>query len=179
MTPTVPDPDLLDDFAVPGEGERAWSVFTDRVMGGVSVAQGSVEEVAGRRALRLRGRVSLERNGGFVQVARALGDARAPLDASHARGLSLEVCGTPGPYFVHLRTTDTRAPWQHYRAPLPVTPDWRTVELPWSAFVPSGLDRPLDVRALTRLGLVGGREAFDADVALARLALWRAAPTAR
>jgi hypothetical protein len=171
MMPSAPHPDLLDDFAQPGEGARAWSVFTDRVMGGVSVAQGAVEVVTGRRALRLRGRVSLERNGGFVQVARPLGDASGPLDARHALGLSLDVCGTPGPYFVHLRTADTRAPWQHYRAPLPVTADWRTVEVPWSAFTPSGLDRPLDVRALTRLGIVGAREAFDADIALARLAL--------
>jgi hypothetical protein len=162
---------LLDDFASSPATAEAWVVFTDRVMGGVSTAGARLEPVAGRRALRLQGRVSLERNGGFVQVARPLGRGATPLDARRFGGLALDVCGAPGPYFVHLRTSDTRAPWQHYRAPLAVTSAWRTVVVPWRAFEPSGLAAPLDPSRLTRLGLVGGRAAFDADLAVARVAL--------
>jgi len=161
---------VLDDFAT-AESVARWTVFTDRVMGGVSVATAALEVVAGRRALRLTGRVSLERNGGFVQVARALADPPDTLDASGTGGLVLDVCGAPGSYFVHLRTIHTRAPWQHYRASLPVTAAWHTVTLPWTAFAPAGLAQPLDVRGLTRIGLVGGQAAFDADLALARLAM--------
>jgi hypothetical protein len=164
-------PLVLDDFADPAHDASGWSVFTDRVMGGVSVAQGGVTVVHGRRALRLEGRVSLERNGGFVQMARDVGRAGAPLDAHGTVGLTLDVCGAPGSYFVHLRTVETRLPWQHYRAPLPVSAEWSTVMVPWTAFTPAGLSAPLEVRGLLRLGLVGGREAFDADLSLARLAV--------
>ncbi len=162
-------PLVLDDFSQAEHDAASWSVFTDRVMGGVSDARARLAIVDGRRALQLQGRVSLERNGGFVQMARPLGDSGAPLDATGSHGLQLDVCGSPGPYFVHLRTVHTRAPWQYYRAPLPVIAAWRTVAVPWSAFTPGGLSQPLDVRGLLRLGVVAGTAAFDADIALARL----------
>jgi hypothetical protein len=167
---------IFTDFADPREDARAWTVFTDRVMGGVSTARASLEMVAGRRALRLQGQVSLERNGGFVQMACALGAAGASLDASGHTGLALDVCGAPGAYFVHLRTVHTQAPWQHYRASLPVESEWRTVHVPWAAFVPAGLSRPLDPSQLTRLGVVAGKVAFQADVAVERVGLVLAAP---
>jgi hypothetical protein len=167
---------VLDDFADAQHRDAHWTVFTDRVMGGVSVARAQIEQVEGRRALRLRGTVSLEQNGGFVQMARAAtasSDPGAPaaLDAAGAHGLSLDVCGAPGSYYVHLRTGHTRAPWQHYRAPLTVLPHWCTVVVPWSAFEPRGLDTALDVRTLLRIGVVGAGAAFAADVAIARLAV--------
>lgn len=164
-------PLVLDDLSLAEHDAARWSVFTDRVMGGLSVAQAQLVIVQGRRALRLQGRVSLANNGGFVQVARPLSTGEVPLDATGTNGLQLDVCGAPGAYFVHLRTVQTRAPWQYYRAPLPVSGEWRTVSVPWSAFTPGGLSQPLDVRGLLRLGLVGGTQAFDADVALARLVI--------
>jgi hypothetical protein len=169
-------PLVIDDFSETGNDAASWSVFTDRVMGGVSTAGATLELIAGRRALHLRGSVSLERNGGFVQIARPLGRGSVPLDACAYTGLALDVCGTPGTYFVHLRTVQTRAPWQHYRAELPVRPVWTTVTVPWSAFAPQGLGTPLDVSALTRLGIVGGQTAFEADVAVGRVGLAGEAP---
>jgi hypothetical protein len=167
---------VLDEFAHAQHTDSHWTVFTDRVMGGVSVARAQVEQVEGRRALRLRGTVSQEQNGGFVQMARSAAvwsDPRQPalLDAAGSHGLLLDVYGSPGSYFVHLRTGHTRAPWQHYRAPLPVVPRWRTVEVPWASFEPRGLHTPLDVCTLLRIGVVGAGATFEADVALARLAV--------
>lgn len=46
-----------------------WELIADRVMGGVSSGEMTREPVAGRPELRMRGAVSLENNGGFVQVA--------------------------------------------------------------------------------------------------------------
>ena len=42
-----------------------WQLFTDRVMGGVSGGTMVREIVAGRPAIRMRGDVSLENNGGL------------------------------------------------------------------------------------------------------------------
>ena len=72
-------PLLLDDFSRP-DGRSAlgtaWRAFTDQVMGGVSTQSVGRETVEGERALRLRGEVRLDNNGGFVQVA--LPSARGP-----------------------------------------------------------------------------------------------------
>ena len=63
---------LIDDFSK-AEGVSSigtqWRMFTDRVMGGESTANSGYEVIDGRRCLRLKGSVSLENNGGFVQVA--------------------------------------------------------------------------------------------------------------
>ncbi len=160
---------LLDDFTDADIVARRWRVFSDRVMGGVSDARADLEVVAGRSALRLSGRVSLERNGGFIQVARGLEGEQ--FDATKFGGLQLIVCGVPGSYFVHLRTADTRAPWQYYGAVLAVTPTWQNVALPWRAFSPESLREPLDPSTLQRIGIVAGKTAFDAAVAISRLEL--------
>ena len=46
-----------------------WQLLTDQVMGGVSKGIMVRDAVAGRPAIRMRGDVSLENNGGFVQIA--------------------------------------------------------------------------------------------------------------
>lgn len=160
---------LLDDFRDTAAVARDWSAFSDRVMGGVSVAHVELVERGGRRALRLWGRVSLERNGGFIQMARQFPNGE--YDASAFSGVQLSVCGAPGAYFVHLRTADTRAPWQYYVSPLAVTADWRDVYLPFGAFTPVSLAAPLDIRTIQRIGIVAGKQAFDADLAVARVEL--------
>lgn len=166
-------PLLLDDFTeAPADIAARWSVFSDRVMGGVSVARATLGDIDGRTALRLTGDVSLERNGGFIQMARALvTSAGAPLDARDFTGLQLTAQGTPGSYFVHLRTADCRAPWQYYAAPLPVSTAWETLALPWHEFEPVALREPLDPSRLIRLGIVAAKVAFRADVAVSRVVL--------
>ena len=115
---------LLDDFTDQGGlssfGTR-WNGFTDRVMGGRSEMQAGVVETDGGPALRMRGSVRLDNNGGFIQVRLPLEVDGGTLDASDFDGVALEVRGAPGPYFIHLRTPDCRRPWQYYRAELRVT----------------------------------------------------------
>lgn len=164
---------LLDDFSEsPADIAARWTVFSDQVMGGVSVARATLGEVDGRTALRLTGEVSLERNGGFIQMARALrSPGGAPLDASGYAGLRLAVWGAPGSYFVHLRTAESRAPWQYYAAPLPVSDQWETLVVPWHDFEPVSLREPLDPSRLVRLGIVAAKVAFTANIAVSRVAL--------
>ena len=104
---------LIDDFS----GERGtsaigteWRLFTDRVMGGVSDATSTLETVEGRRCMRLRGRVSLENNGGFIQVALPLARGGRPFDAGEFKGVRAWVRGNGKTYHIHLRTAQTRSP---------------------------------------------------------------------
>lgn len=162
---------LLSDLSAPGD--PGWRAFSDRVMGGISREQASLTTIDGRRCVRLQGEVRLENNGGFVQVALDLEARGAPLDARGFSGVRLLVWGNSEEYLIHLRTRDTRLPWQLYRAPFVAGLAWQTVELPFDAFRPERLAQPLDRGALIRLGVVAYGRRFLADVAVARVALFR------
>ncbi len=150
-----------------------WRSFTDRVMGGRSTGAITWEVLDGRRVLRLTGAVSLANRGGFIQAALDLAAGGGTLDASGYTGIRLVVRASGEGYFLHLRTRDTWLPWQHYRAPLPATGVWRQVDVPFTAFEPQGLSVPLDDSVLDRLGVVAGKREFRADIAVARVALYR------
>jgi hypothetical protein len=161
---------LIDDFTSSRSAlGTQWSTFTDRVMGGVSDAAATLETIDGTPCLRLRGRVRLERNGGFIQVALPLARGGAPFDASRFRGVSFLARGTGHDYYIHLRSRETMLPWQHHAAAFRTGPAWAPVSLPWSAFEPQGIRTPLAPSGLIRLGLVAAKSAFDADVAIAAL----------
>jgi hypothetical protein len=167
---------LVDDFAR-DDGvsslATAWQRFTDQVMGGRSRAASVIEVLDGRRCLRLTGEVSLANNGGFIQVALPLADRGRTLDAQGWTGLRLLVRGAGDGYYLHLRTSDCRLPWQYYDVALPCGPQWSEVEIPFADFQPRSLGAALDLSGLQRLGVVAGKKAFAADIAVARIELYR------
>lgn len=141
----------------------AWSYLADTVMGGVSDGQARIED----GALRLTGRVSTENRGGFIQARTDLPDG---LPAGTA-ALRLRVRGNGERYFVHLRTTRTRLPWQFYQAGFETGPDWAEVVLPLSGFTASGrmmagAVRPEEVRSI---GIAAYGRDHAADVSVAAL----------
>jgi hypothetical protein len=165
VTPAIID-DLSHETAIAAAGSE-WHLFTDQVMGGVSTGTMVREVIAGRPAIRMRGDVSLENNGGFVQIARDLSPDGGVVDASLWSGIELDVFGNGETYGVHLRTQATTRPWQSYRQIFTATPEWRTVQLWFDGFVPHRLDAALDIRHLRRIGLVAIGRAFAADLAVA------------
>ena len=161
--------EIIDDlssgklFAVTGSG---WALISDRVMGGVSSGSVWREHVAGRPAIRMRGGVSLENNGGFLQIALDLGEAGATVAASCWTGIQLDVIGNGQTYNLHLRTTDIQRPWESYRQSFTAPGEWTRMQLPFSGFRPHRTERPLRVSRLRRIGLVAiGRE-YEVDVAI-------------
>lgn len=168
------EPLVLDDRRDPGPraaNGATWRAVTDTVMGGVSRARLESAIVESRPCLRLTGEVSLENDGGFAQASLDL-DQRGPLDARAYAGMEIEVYGNGETYNLHLRTADTRIVWQSYRASFQAPPGWHTLRLPFAAFQPHRIDRPLDLSKLRRLGLVAiGRE-MRVDLCLARLSLY-------
>ncbi|WP_129676298.1 CIA30 family protein [Candidatus Chloroploca sp. Khr17] len=158
----------LQDPAAPGQ----WRGFSDRVMGGLSREEVTIDTIEGQRCLRLRGEVRLENQGGFVQMALPLDATGHPLDAQAYTGIRLSVWGNGETYRVHLRTTACRRPQQFYWAEFRALAQWHLVELPFTAFTPKWLETPLNPGALTRLGIVAYGRQFHADIAIARVALW-------
>ena len=162
---------LIDDFSS-RDGRSAlgteWRGFTDRVMGGRSDMTVGYMDGPDGPVLRLSGQVRLDNNGGFIQ-------ARVPLttgddfDATDFSGIAIGVRGTPGPYYLHLRTRHTSRPWQYYRAAIEVGPEWQDQVIPFSAFEGRSIRRNLDLGTLRSLGVVAYGEAFEADIEVARI----------
>ena len=102
-------PSIIDDLSRPhpeaAQG-NSWRFVADTVMGGVS--SGAIERtpVGGRKALRLSGAVSLENNGGFIQMALNLAPDGQSVDASRFSGIEITVQGNGEAYGLHLRTDD-------------------------------------------------------------------------
>jgi hypothetical protein len=170
------DPALtIDDRSSAGYQSRlgtAWRLVTDGVMGGVSDGSLQPDTRAGRPCLQLSGRVRLEHDGGFLQAALDLA-ADGDLDASAYHGVELDVYGNGESYNLHLRTSDIRLPWQSYRASFDAAPTWRTLRLPFTAFRPYRIETALDLTRLRRIGLVAIGRAFQADLCIGRVALYR------
>lgn len=152
--------------------ETRWQFFADTVMGGVSTGQASF--VPGKNGdaahMRLTGVVSTANNGGFIQSRRRLEN---PLPADTA-GLRLMVRGNGERYFIHLRTRGTRLPWQYYQAAFPTSESWTEVDIPLSAFSPSGrlLRNTPKAEAVTSVGLVAFGRDHQADVQLRSIAFY-------
>lgn len=154
-----------------------WRLVTDGVMGGVSRGELWVDAVDDRPCLRLRGDVRLENNGGFVQAALDLSDD-VPLDASAYSGLVLDVRGNGEQYNLHLRTSAVWLPWQSYRTTFTAEPTWQQVRLPFAGFTPYRIAAELDLKALERIGIVAIGRAFQADLCVAKVSLYRKAASA-
>jgi hypothetical protein len=173
MTDTL----LLDDFSG-ADGVSAlgtnWEGFTDRVMGGRSDMQVGYRDSDAGRVLHMHGQVRLENRGGFIQARLPLDPRGGAIDASGWQGVRIKVRGAPGPYYLHLRTRQTWQPWQYFRAPIEVGPEWREQFIPFSAFEGRATWRSLDPGALKSVGVVAYGEAFAAEIEVARLELAKA-----
>ena len=157
---------VIDDLTVE---PPQWQLFTDRVMGGVSNGTMMRETVAGRPAIRMRGDVSLENNGGFVQIATDLSPDGKAVDASSWRGLELDVLGNGEEYSLHLRTEDLTRPWQSYRQSFRAEPQWRKVRFLFEDFKVYRTVTALNLRRLRRIGIVAIGRAFSADISVGGL----------
>lgn len=166
---------LLDDF----RGERSavdteWKGFTDRVMGGVSDM--SVSRIPGPEGnfLRMQGKVSIENNGGFIQVRLDLPGKFRPFDGSGYKGIRVKARGEGTGYYIFARTSNTIFPWKYYAAPLPVSEEWDMIDIPWSAFKPGdfGVQFKFHESKLKSLALVAYGKDFDAMIDLSEIGLY-------
>ena len=125
--------------------------------------------------MRMRGRVSTENNGGFIQIALDLRPTGAPSTLALHGGIALDVLGN-GEQLRRASAQHRRdRPQQSWRQELRAATRWTTMLLPFAHFAPHRIETPLAPTRLRRIGLVAiGRE-FDADLSVARLALYGSA----
>lgn len=156
----------------PANSSIHWRLVTDAVMGGVSRGTMTKETLEGRSAVRMRGEVSTQNNGGFLQIVLNFDRKPGSFDASSFSGVEIDVFGNHQIYGAHLRTIELSRPQQSYRQEVVTTAAWQTLRLPLAQFLPHRTDMPLNTTRLSRIGLVAiGRE-FTADLSVARLTLY-------
>ena len=145
-----------------------WRLVTDQVMGGVSKGELNLDDYKGRNCLCMRGNVSTDNNGGFVQIALDLSQGE-PLDASAYTGVEFSVAGNNEPYNVHFRTTDLWLPWQSYRFTFKASPEWQTIRIPFAGLEAYRTTTKFRQDKLKRIGLVGIGRNFKADLCVASI----------
>ncbi|MGC1502825.1 MAG: CIA30 family protein [Sulfitobacter sp.] len=149
-----------------------WEFVADTVMGGVSTGRIEMVEIDGRQATRLTGSVSLDNNGGFVQMAFDVNTDGSPIDGSRFTGIEFDVYGSAEAYDLRLRTDQLEKPWHSYRAAFMAKPEWQSIRIPFSAISPHRTDIPFDPASLRRIGILAIGRAFQADVALSGIRLY-------
>ncbi len=170
---------LIDDFATAGQKNAfgaKWSYLSDRVMGGVSNGQMQFEEHEGRKCLRLTGSVKLDNNGGFIQARVGLHPRGRSFDARAFKGIVLSVKGNGESYELHIRTQQTRFPWQYYGATFTTNGQWQEIKVPFAKFTAGTARGPMSLQSLRSVGIVAIKKAFDADLRVDRIAFYREGP---
>lgn len=150
-----------------------WEYVSDTVMGGVSSGAIKTERVSERLATRLTGQVSLQNNGGFLQMAFDLQSGGHPFDASAWSGVEIDILGNGEAYDMRLRTDQLTRPWQSYRTVFTAQKTWTTIHLPFDDFDPHRTETPFDPSRLRRIGILAFGRAFEADLALSSIRLYR------
>ena len=110
-----------DNFDKPDE----WKFITDQVMGGVSTGKVEFLNVNNNFYARMRGNVSTENKGGFIQVRRKL----EKLNLEGSKFIEIVAKGNNQNYFIHLRTSGTFLPWQYYQISFKVLNRFETFKL--------------------------------------------------
>ena len=147
--------------------EIEWELVTDRVMGGISNGQLEQTLISGRTASRMTGRVSLDNNGGFIQIA-----ADLPHPPASATGIALDLIGNAETYNIHLRTSDLTRPWQSYRQAFTAPAEWTLCHFEFGNFKAHRTDKPLRPGNIRRIGIVAIGRVFDADAAVSSVSYY-------
>ena len=150
-----------------------WEFVADTVMGGVSTGRVSQGVQQGRDATRLTGTVSLDNNGGFVQMAFDLAPDGSAVDASGFTGIELQVLGNAELYDLRLRTDALTRPWQSFRTEFLAPDKWSTLRIPFTDFMAHKTDARFDAAQLRRIGVLAIGRVFDADIAVASIQFYR------
>ena len=144
---------LKDDFKNP----NLWRYIADDVMGGVSQGQVDFETINDSNVAILRGNISTENKGGFIQIRRELKN----INLNEAQYVKIIAKGNNQKYFIFLRTTGTILPWQYYSSQFEVTDGFEEFILPIDGFKKSGvlMTGKVNPKNITSIGIVAfGRD---------------------
>ena len=146
---------LFEDFS--SFNEKNWEFISDRVMGGISSGNYQIISENKESFLRLKGFVSIENNGGFIQVRKVLTGKKI----LKFIGVEVKCRGNDANYFIHIRTKFTLLPWQYYQGKFYASSNWKSIKIDLKSFKGSGslLPKRINSQHIKSIAIVAyGRE---------------------
>ncbi|HHS99339.1 MAG TPA: hypothetical protein ENK73_00635 [Thiomicrospira sp.] len=149
-----------------------WFFVSDQVMGGVSNGQVSFKKNETSPCHCLTGKVSLENNGGFLQMQLVhLDDLN--IHFNDFKGIYIEVKGNNHQYNLHLRTSQLLLPWQSFRQQFFASEKWQRLFFSFEEFTSYKTFSKLNPAKISRLGILAIGEAFESNICIRNLGLYR------
>ena len=106
-----------------------WEFVSDDVMGGESVGELKINNNEEEIFYRLKGKISTENNGGFIQFR-----SKIEISDTSLKGIKFKARGNGEKYFVHVRTPFTFLPWQYYFYSFYTQNEWTEIKFLISDF---------------------------------------------
>ena len=160
---------IFEDFSEVKSIEN-WEFISDQVMGGVSLGRFEVLKEKRIKFLRMTGNVSLENNGGFIQVRKKV----YPAIEENIKGIKLITRGNQSDYFIHIRTKYTILPWQYYQLKFRVSNQWESKILNIDEFARSGslLPKVINPKYIKSIALVAFGREHDVELDVAEIIIF-------
>ncbi len=160
---------IFEDFSEVKSIEN-WEFISDQVMGGVSLGRFEILKEKDIKFLRMTGNVSLENNGGFIQVRKKV----YPSIEGNIKAIKLITRGNQSDYFIHIRTKFTILPWQYYQLKFKVSNQWETKILNINDFARSGsfLPKVINPSYIKSIALVAFGRDHDVELDVAEIIIF-------
>jgi hypothetical protein len=152
------------------ETTQAWDFVSDQVMGGQSQGRLVAMQENGEWLTCLQGQVSLENNGGFIQMQFDL-SAVDKLPAFD--GFYITWRGQAPAVAAHLKTSELPRPWQSYKNTVFPHQDWHTDYWSFAQFSPYRTGIALNLRQVTTFGLLAIGQRGDVELCVRELGLFK------
>ena len=149
---------------------KYWQYVSDRVMGGVSDGQVTLEQDGDMYYARLTGNVSTANNGGFIQLRAGVSFANSEKDGKNLQGVRLNVRGNGEAYYIHIRTDESWSPSDYYATTFKANSDWQMIDLPFNSFKRRwSKDSVLDPKKIRSFGIVAYGRDHVSDISVSTL----------
>ena len=158
------------DYPFNEDSGRYWQYVSDRVMGGVSDGQVTLEQDGDMYYARLTGNVSTANNGGFIQLRAGVSFANTEKDDKNLQGVRLNVRGNGETYYIHIRTNESWSPSDYYATTFKADAEWKMIDLPFNKFERKwSKDSVLDPKKIRSFGIVAYGKDYISDVSVSTL----------
>ena len=150
--------------------QNGWTMVSDQVMGGVS--QGIMQTT--KNGVNLQGRVSLENNGGFLQVQWQVSNSISQTELQSYQGIFIEWSSQQDEDLeLLLKSGQLWMPWQSYRCKAKATLEWQTLFIPFELFQPYRTKTRLNPKRINKFSVLAGGKEMDVNVTIRQFGLFK------
>ena len=170
FTTTISASNEALSFPFNADSGKYWQYVSDRVMGGVSNGQVTLEQDGEIYYARLTGNVSTRNNGGFIQLRSRVSFANSEKEGQNLQGVRLNVRGNGETYEIHITPNDRAYYGDYYSATFKADSDWKMIDLPFNKFERTRFNNSkLDAKNIRSFSITAYGRDFVSDVSVSTI----------